>query len=304
MEGPAGRVLTCILNARAGSNSAAQARALITEMAAAHGWQARIEVFSGGDDLTQRAAQARSAGGLVVAGGGDGTIAAVAAALVGSDSVLGVLPMGTLNHFAKDLGIPLQLEAAVQTLFAGKEVAVDAGEVNGHIFLNNSSIGFYPRIVRERQREQRLGLNKWIALAQASALIFRKSRSLHVELEGDNGQRHAYDTPFVFIGNNRYGVSGLEIGTRAVLDGGKLWICAAPHAGRFALLGLALGALLGLVHDADLAAFETGEVDVHMRRSHVHVATDGEVNVMQTPLRYRSRPGALRVKVPMVEEGV
>ncbi|MBV1703162.1 MAG: diacylglycerol kinase family lipid kinase [Hyphomicrobiales bacterium] len=298
MEGRKRQVLTCILNDRAGSNSAAQARELVDKVAVEHGWQARVLVFSGGDDLALRAAEARASGGLVVAGGGDGTIAAVAAALVGSDAVLGVLPMGTLNHFAKDLGIPLQLEAAVHTLFTGKVVRVDVGDVNGHIFLNNSSIGFYPRIVQERRREQRQGRNKWIALAQATALIFRKSRSLHVELAGDDGDRQAYDTPFVFVGNNRYNLAGLEIGTRAVLDGGKLWICAAPHAGRFALVGLAVGALLGFVKDADLAAFETGQIDIHMRRTHVQVATDGEVNVMRTPLHYRSRPGALRVIVP------
>jgi diacylglycerol kinase family enzyme len=105
----------------------------------------------------------------------------------------------------------------------------------------------------------------------------------------------------VFIGNNRYAVAGLEIGTRAILDGGKLWVCAAPYAGRLTLIALALEALLGFVRDADLAAFETEQTDVHMHRDHVQVATDGEVNVMRTPLHYRSRPGALRVVVPSAD---
>src|SRR5450631_959914 len=129
---------------------------------------------------------ARAAGGLVIGGGGDGTIAAVAAALVDTDAVLGVLPMGTLNHFAKDLGIPLELEKAVQTLFTGKVARVDVGEVNGRIFLNNSSIGFYPSIVQERKRDQRQGRSKWVAFAQAAALIFQQSRTLHVELDEDH----------------------------------------------------------------------------------------------------------------------
>jgi diacylglycerol kinase family enzyme len=232
-----------------------------------------------------------------VGGGGDGTIAAVAAALVGMETALGVLPMGTLNHFAKDLGIPLELDKAVQTLFTGKVARVDVGEVNGRIFLNNSSIGFYPRIVQERERKQRQGRSKWLAFAQAAALMFQQSPTLHIELDADHS-RQSYDTPFVFVGNNRYAVTGLEIGTRASLNRGKLWVCAAPYAGRFTLLALAMEALLGFVRDADLAAFETDRTDVRMHRSHVHVATDGEVNVMQTPLRYRSRPGALRVVVP------
>jgi len=297
-EGRLDQVVTCILNDKAGSNGAADARALITRIAAERGWRARFVLCSGGDDLTALAAQARAAGAMVVGGGGDGTIAAVAAALVDTDTPLGVLPLGTLNHFAKDLGIPLDLEKAVTALFAGKAVRVDVGEVNGRIFLNNSSIGFYPRIVQEREREQKLGRSKWLALARASALIFQRSRTLHVDIEGDHGRRQSYDTPFVFIGNNRYAVSGLEIGTRAVLDGGKLWVCAAPYAGRLTLIALATRALLGFVRDADLAAFESVEADVRMRRPHARVATDGEVVVMRTPLRYRSRPGALRVVVP------
>ena len=295
------QVLTCILNDKAGSSSAAEAQTLITRVAVKRGWEARVLISSDGADLNSLADQARAAGGLVVGGGGDGTIAAVAAALVGTDTALGVLPMGTLNHFAKDLGIPLELEKAVQTLFTGKVARVDVGEVNGRIFLNNSSIGFYPRIVREREREQRQGRSKWVAFVQAAALIVQQPRTLHVELDEDHSRRQSYDTPFVFIGNNRYAVAGLEIGTRAILDGGKLWVCAVPYAGRLTLIALALEALLGLVRDADLAAFETEQTDVHTHRDHVQVATDGEVNVMRTPLHYHCRPGALRVVVPAAD---
>ena len=295
------QVLTCILNDKAGSSSAAEAQALITRVAVERGWEAHVLISSDGANLNSLADQAGAAGGLVVGGGGDGTIAAVAAALVGTDTTLGVLPMGTLNHFAKDLGIPLELEKAVQTLFTGKVARVDVGEVNGRIFLNNSSIGFYPSIVQEREREQRKGRSKWVAFVQAATLIVQKPRTLHVELDEDHSRRQSYDTPFVFIGNNRYAVAGREIGKRAILDGGKLWVCAAPYAGRLTLIALALEALLGFVRDADLAAFETEQTDVHMHRDHVQVATDGEVNVMRTPLHYRSRPGALRVVVPAAD---
>lgn len=295
------RVLTCILNDKAGSSSAAEAQALIKMVAVKRGWEARVLIFSDGADLNSLAAEARAVGGLVVGGGGDGTIAAVAAALVGTDTALGVLPMGTLNHFAKNLGIPLELEKAVQTLFTGKVVRVDVGEVNGRIFLNNSSIGFYPRIVQERKREQRRGRSKWVASAQAAALIIRQSRTLHVELDEDHSHRQSYDTPFVFVGNNRYTVAGLEIGKRAILYGGRLWVCAAPYSGRLTLIALGLKALLGFVRDADLAAFETEQTEVHTHRDHVQVATDGEVNVMRTPLHYRIRPGALRVVVPAAD---
>jgi diacylglycerol kinase family enzyme len=94
---------------------------------------------------------------VLVAGGGDGTVSAVAAALVDSDIVLGVLPLGTLNHFAKDLGIPLVLEAAAEAIVSGRTTRIDVGEVNGRVFINNSSIGLYPEIVRDRERQQGRG---------------------------------------------------------------------------------------------------------------------------------------------------
>ncbi len=298
MKSPVKQILTCILNDKAGTSRAAEAQALVERAAVERGWQARVLKISDGADLKPLAEKARAAGGLVVGGGGDGTIAAVASALVGTDCSLGVLPMGTLNHFAKDLGIPLDLEEAVQTLFTGKARRVDVGEVNGRIFLNNSSIGFYPRIVQEREREQRRGRSKWVAFAHAAARVVQKAPRLHVELDEDRSHHQSYDTPFVFIGNNRYDVTGLRIGTRSVLDGGKLWVCTAPNASRLTLIGLGLGALLGLVGDADLTTFETEQTEVHPDRDQVEVATDGEVSRMQTPLHYRSRPGALRVIVP------
>ncbi|MEO8244077.1 MAG: diacylglycerol kinase family protein [bacterium] len=295
------QVLTCILNNKAGSNSARNVEGLVARIAAQRGWQAIFPSLADGIDLKAVAGKASVACGLVVAGGGDGTIAAVASALVGSTTCLGVLPMGTLNHFAKDVGIPLDLEEAVQTLFTGKVTQVDVGEVNGHIFLNNSSIGFYPRIVVEREREQRHGRSKWTAFVRAAALVAQKHRTMHVELDIDNSTRQSYETPFVFIGNNRYKLAGTQIGTRASLDGGKLWVCAAPNAGRGKMAVLALEALLGLVQVGDLPTFESMRIDVNMHLHEALVATDGEVKMMRTPLHYRSRPRALRVLIPAAD---
>jgi diacylglycerol kinase family enzyme len=295
------QMLTCILNEKAGSNSAAEAKPLILKAAADHGWQARVIISRDGIDLSSHAEKARATGGRVVAGGGDGTIAAVATALVGTDAVLGVLPMGTLNHFAKDLGIPLELDKAVQTLFTGSVARVDVGEVNGRIFLNNSSVGFYPHLVLEREHHQRHGSGKWLALAKAAAHMFQLSHTLHLDLVADPPGLRSFDTSFFFVGNNRYALQGTAIGTRAILNGGKLWVCAAPRVGPFALAVLALKALLGFAPVADLPTFETDQADVRMRRGRVHVATDGEVRMMQTPLHYRSRPAALQVAVPSAD---
>jgi diacylglycerol kinase family enzyme len=289
--------VTCILNCKAGSQAEAEARASIERVAAEHGRAVRV-VLCDGEDLTALALKARETGGVVAAGGGDGTVSTVAAALVDSDAVLAVLPLGTLNHFAKDLNIPLDLEGAVRTLFTGVEVRVDVGEVNGRIFVNNSSLGLYPQIVREREQRQRRGERKWVAFAQAVAQVARRGLTLRVGLEGDREGVRPIETPFVFIGNNPYEVTGLEIGKRARLDRGTLWLCTAPHAGRAKLLRLALGALLGRVDPADLARREVKQVQIRTRRPRLLVARDGEVELMTTPLLYRIRPGALRVLLP------
>jgi len=289
--------VTCILNCKAGSHAAAHGQAVIARVAAEYGRTARVVVCEG-YDLGAAAREALAAGGLIAAGGGDGTVSAVASVVAGSAVPLGVLPMGTLNHFAKDLGIPLDLDSAVRTLFTGVPAEVDVGEVNGRVFVNNSSIGLYPQIVRERDRGQGRGRGRWLAFASAIAQVLRRGVTLHVGVVADKGFEIILDTPFLFVGNNPYSVTGLEIGKRARLDCGTLWLCAAPHANRLKLLGLALGALLGRLSQADLIQHDLQAALIRTSRRRMHVAIDGEVTLMQTPLRYRVRPGALRVMIP------
>ena len=133
---------TCILNGKSVHLQAALTH--IARISGQFGVQVQVVVTKRGDDISSFAAHALAERHRpVVAGGGDGTVNAVAGKLAGTDTALGVLPMGTLNHFAKDVGIPLNLEAAVYNLFTGKVRKVDVGEVNGRVFVNNSGIGFY-----------------------------------------------------------------------------------------------------------------------------------------------------------------
>ena len=235
---------------------------------------------------------------LIVAAGGDGSVNAVASAVAGSEAVLGVLPLGTLNHFAKDLGIPTELEAAVENLISGRIVRVDVGEVNGHVFLNNSSLGLYPAVVQEREKIRRKGYQKWTAFAHAIFYVLRRYSHLHVVMRSNGQQELVEDTPFVFVGNNEYNVCGANIGTRTCLTGGRLWVYRAPKAGRGDLLRLALRALLGTSNSEDLPKFDADEFRISVARGHVHVATDGEVKRLTSPLIYRIRPEALKVIVP------
>jgi YegS/Rv2252/BmrU family lipid kinase len=235
---------------------------------------------------------------VIVAAGGDGTVNSVAAAVIDSDKILGVLPLGTLNHFARDLGIPSDLQQAARTIIAGHTIEVDAAEVNNRIFLNNSSLGLYPMIVREREKRQRLGFRKWPAFVWATIQALRRNPFLDVRLRVNDELLHR-TTPFVFVGNNEYAMDLFNIGVRNRLDRGELSIYITHGTSRLKLIGLALRAVVGRLHnDKDFLALRSDEVKIQTGRKRVRVAFDGEIEVMAPPLQYRVRSRALRVIVP------
>jgi diacylglycerol kinase family enzyme len=249
----------------------------------------------------QRAVKSAIAGEIdaIVAGGGDGTIHAVASAVAGTDIPLGIIPLGTLNHLAKDLGIPLAAEDAVAVISGGAHRSIDVGEVNGEIFTNNSSIGIYPYIVLDRdRRRKRQGLSKWPAmiLAGLRALWNLPLRRLRIRAQD---WQEACRSPCVFIGNNEYHLKGTSFGSRERLDGGELCLFVARQQSRLALLWLAVRCVAGPVGQRDLRTVAATAVEVTSRRKRLLVAVDGEIRWMQTPLLFRTRPAALRVLAPV-----
>lgn len=294
-----------IINATAGAGNDEKAARLVQEVLQAGGLQAHVTLAQRGEKITDLARDAvRARPYAVVAGGGDGTISTVAAALAGTDTPLGVLPLGTLNHFAKDLGIPLDIEQAARLIVAGRVRHVDVGEVNGRIFINNSSLGLYPTIVRRREKQQqRLGRGKWPAFVWAALTLLRRYPFLDVRLSTEEGE-FVRRTPLLFVGNNEYAMEGFDIGTRNALDAGKLSLYVVHHTGRWRFLGLAARALFGGLREAEDfdALYATSvRIETRRRRQRLRVATDGEVTVMKAPLLYRVRPGALRVIAPVAE---
>lgn len=293
--------LTCILNSSSGCHPGPELCEKLSRIFAETDTPARIFLASSGaeiHELTRRALKENSQ--IIVAGGGDGTVNAVAKELMGTSIMLGVLPLGTLNHFAKDLQIPQDLEGAARNLITGRAVPVDVGEVNGHIFLNNSSLGIYPHIVRLRDEQQnKTGRNKWVAFGQAFLSVVEHYSFLRIRLRVD-GKELSCETPLVFIGNNKYEMEGLNIGERRRLDAGELCLFVAKGARRIDLVRLAFLALFGRLHDAgDFEVLFTDQISIETRRARASVSTDGEVNQMSTPLNYRTHPGALRVIVPI-----
>ena len=281
--------------ASGGGNDEALVRRL-RELFVEAGAPAEILLAQGSElDATIESALAQGAG-RIVAAGGDGTVSAVAGALVGSTVELGVLPLGTLNHFAKDMGLPLDLEDAVRAIATGCSVRVDLGEVNGRVFINNSSLGLYTDIVRDRDdQRRRLGRGKWPALAWASLSALRRYPFMRVRLcVGD--EELVRKTPFVFIGNNQYQMQGFSVGARESLSRGHLCLYVAQRPSRWRLVQLAARALVGRLSQArDFDVINSPEIVVESPRRQLRVATDGEITLMTTPLKYRIRPASLSV---------
>ncbi|HRW39684.1 MAG TPA: diacylglycerol kinase family protein [Aquihabitans sp.] len=239
----------------------------------------------------------------VLVAGGDGTVSSAAAAAAGTEVVLGVLPLGTFNHFARDLGMSVDLGIAARELVEGAVRAVDVGEVNGRVFVNNSVLGLYPDLVsvRDELRERR-GWGKVRAVPVAAARILRRFTVHRLDLDGPGVHRAKVRTPLVFVGNGRFDTGGLGLPDRrgSALGDGVLDVVVARDVSRWGLVRTAARALFGREGGpgGDLDRAEVTELSVGSRARQVRVALDGEVVDLATPLRYRVRPGELRVLAP------
>jgi diacylglycerol kinase family enzyme len=292
-------VIIVLLNASAGIDDGRRTAEAVAARFLAAGLDAEVVVLGRGQDPAHAARSASTRATVVVAAGGDGTVSRVAAGLVGTRSALGVLPMGTFNHFAKDLRIPLDLDGAIATIAARHVVRIDVGRVNDRVFINNCSIGIYPSIVDARQELQRQGHGKWLAFAIATWRVLRRYRGLRVRISAA-GRQFQWPTPFVFVGNNAYEVDGLNLGSRAALDCGRLVAYLAPRVRTRQLPMLLLRALLSrATHAGDFEIVSAAELSVGTRRARrVLVAIDGETTTLTTPLHFQIGAGALHVLRP------
>lgn len=234
---------------------------------------------------------------LVVIGGGDGTLGRMAGILAEKGTTLGILPLGTRNHLARELGIPLDIPGAAKLIAAGTVRAIDLARVNGEPFINNASIGLYPQLVREREQRS---TPKWIAAIPASFAALRriKHHRLHLTMPG-RAKDSDIVTPMLFVGNNHYALEAGQIGKRDALDGGVLSIYAVASRRRLALIGFAIRTLFGRADRHDFAALgDTPSFEVRGRSDDIDIALDGEVMTLNMPLRFECQAGALKVVAP------
>lgn len=266
----------------------------------AHGVpDAKIHVLEKGDDVAAVCKNFLEGGATCIAAvGGDGTVRSVAAELTGTETPLGVIPGGTLNHFARDVGVGRNVEEAIRVLAIGFHLPVDVACVNDKIFLNNSSIGLYPRMVGIRERyEHRLG--KWRALVRAILLVARRAHSILLEIQ--NGiEVQQVRTYLLFVGNNQYEFDLLHLGQRETLDGGELCcfvleapnrVRLVPHVFHFLRDRGPDGRIFHSTSMRDLTVTPRG-------LGPIEVSADGEVFHLEPPLKYRVLPRSLRVVVP------
>jgi diacylglycerol kinase family enzyme len=259
----------------------------------------RVEIVEP-DRLAEAARNAHREGfDAVIGAGGDGTLNTIANALADGPVVFGVLPLGTHNHFAKELGSPLDLDESVRALAAGHVEELDVAEVNGRIFLNFSAIGFHPRLVKHREAQRDvLGRRKFVAMLVALLSVLRRLPVMRVRL-GWGGVTIRRVTPSVIIANNRhqmqvFGVENLSSDDRRMLN-----VYVARATRWWGLVWLMIRAAFRSLHSArKFEAFVLPEVTVETRNRHVHVSIDGEVTDLRSPLHYRVRRGGLKVIRP------
>jgi diacylglycerol kinase family enzyme len=235
----------------------------------------------------------------VLVSGGDGTIATAATALLKTPAELAILPGGTLNHFARDLGVSTEAETALELAVQGQSRGVDVGLVNGRVFLNTSSVGAYVRFVRIRERlERRFGYRAASAIA-ALRILFQWSM-FAVELEVE-GEPRIYRTPLVFIGVGERELQVPTLGSR-VKDGKRgLHVMVVRGRSRARVFAIALAAVArgvdAVAKTPELDAYLVDRCRITVRRP-TRIALDGEIESMSTTLEYELRRDALHVVCP------
>lgn len=244
---------------------------------------------------------------VIVAAGGDGTITALAGALAGTQRAMGILPLGTVNALAKDLGIPLDVKAAIAALATGVPRRIDVGEVNERIFLHKVVIGVIPSLAAAREHIR--GQGTWASkFAFMRFLLHRLSRArrMAVAIAPEDGPEHIVRAKAVAVACNEYEQGLGKVFSRGTLDGGRLTIYTLTSLTIGDFVRLASGMVLGTWQETPALSIESsGAVTIRSRKKLLKVMFDGEVETLHSPLQFQIRPLALTVLVPEEsQEGV
>jgi len=235
----------------------------------------------------------------IIVGGGDGTVNTAAAAVARAGKILGILPMGTLNLYAQDLGIPLDPAEAARVLIHGEVRPVDYAEIEGRLYLCNSIIGIIPSLMREREKQRGESFPRRLrGVIQTAYNLFMRDPCLRIELD-TGGKREMMEIRGMAVCNNGYHNAFALFPEPVTLDAGKLGVYFAREPTRLGTLLLSARLLLGTwKKEPDLLEFKVEQVSINTRRRKMTVVTDGEILDIPAPLNYRIVPRGLRVIMP------
>lgn len=291
-----------VMNSGSGRNDTSSTQQTIETLVKEAGRTCHMCVAHEGSQIPklaqQAVEQAKACGGTVVAVGGDGTINAVASAVLGSGCPLGVLPQGTFNYFGRTHGISQDLATALQALLKAKPQAVQVGLLNDRLFLVNASMGLYPQLLEDREvYKQEYGRSRLVALWSALVSLCKQYHQLRITIERQDTSTELR-TPTLFIGNNQLQLEQIGIPKAEVLQQGQLMAIAVRPVNNLALFWLMVrGAFSTLGNAENVTHFNFRRLVVKPTSTHRHtrfkVAMDGEIIWLAAPLEFRVSPEPL-----------
>jgi diacylglycerol kinase family enzyme len=245
------------------------------------------------------AAQHQDRRGVIVAAGGDGTLNAVAQGLLHGNVPMGIIPLGTFNYVARALGIPLNPLDAAHVVLHGHRHAIHVGCVNQYIYLNNASIGLYPRLIEQREYDnRRFGRFRAVAMLSGFTALMREHQKLKLKLIVD-GQIKPIETPMVFFGNNQLQLQDFKLNLSECAAMGKLAVVAITELSKWQTLKLITRLQLGTFEKApEVTVFCAETIRIESKAWQMKVAVDGEIFHVQTPLQFSVAKSALIMIVP------
>jgi YegS/Rv2252/BmrU family lipid kinase len=255
-----------------------------------------IEMNQDWQDLVRR--QIKEGCQVFIAAGGDGTVSALAGLLSGTLLKLGILPTGTFNHFAKDLGLPATLDEVFEVIISGQAIAVDVATVNKMVFINNASIGLYPHLLQQRPDKGGMA-KKLLASVISSIKVLSNLRLYRIKLSIDGRPAQKTQASFMFVGNNDYQATKAGFTNRKLLDEGVLCLYQVRSASPFKIIELFIKKLLGRAgHKDGFNHQKVKEVNLSFEHDKVKISLDGELKDLTTPLQFRIQPKSLKVIKP------
>lgn len=289
-----------VINQHSGTGAQIEAmEPALRAVAEIRGWDVSMSVVPAADlDRTLKEIVAQKPDVLII-GGGDGSIRAALARVMDTQTVLGIIPMGTMNFVAKDLHIPVTTGEAIASLATAVVREVDVGEVNGSHFFHSSAIGIVPTLAEKREeiREANGFRARLRGLAEAVRTA-AQAQPVSLVLEHD-GERENERTFSLIVANNPLSSDPLTPYRRHVVDGGELSAYIARHEGRWGIARLLLTFGSGWwFWDRSITEIKASSLRVKARRRRIAVSNDGEVEMLNLPLWYKVHPRAVRVLAP------